>query len=153
MWKYNSTNEVIFKGTKKDNNVLYHSDVYLGQEFSDGIKHWKYIKKEKKNGRWVYYYNDSDLKKYKQEADRNEEALRYENKKRGYGDDASRYYAGKDPVYKKLAKDANTSDWSYMWKQYESSKRKEKYKTPIKALNTISNTIYKGKKWFSKLFK
>ena len=39
-------------------NELYHSDKYLGQDFSDGIKHYKYIKREMKNGRWVYYYKD-----------------------------------------------------------------------------------------------
>ena len=44
-------------------NVLYHSDVYLGQDYSDGIRHWKYIKREMKNGKWVYYYNDADLNK------------------------------------------------------------------------------------------
>jgi hypothetical protein len=30
---------------------LYHSD--------DELMHWKYIKREKKNGRWVYYYDES----------------------------------------------------------------------------------------------
>ena len=39
-------------------NELYHSDKYLGQDFSNGIKHYKYIKREMKNGKWVYYYKD-----------------------------------------------------------------------------------------------
>lgn len=26
------------------------------------LKHWKYIKREKKNGKWKYYYNDSELR-------------------------------------------------------------------------------------------
>ena len=36
-----------------------HSDIYLGEDYiSSNLKHWKYIKKERKNGRWIYYYND-----------------------------------------------------------------------------------------------
>ena len=40
---------------------LYHSDKYLGADYSNGIKHYKYIKREMKNGRYVYYYNTSEL--------------------------------------------------------------------------------------------
>lgn len=43
---------------------LYHSDVYLGADFSDGIKHWKYIKKYKgSNGKWRYVYADKNTHK------------------------------------------------------------------------------------------
>ena len=48
-----------------NSNVLYHSDVYLGQDYSNGIQHWKYMKREWKNGRWVYYYKDAALDKAK----------------------------------------------------------------------------------------
>lgn len=48
------------------NNELYHSDIYLGQDFSDGVKHFKYIKRERKNGRWVYYYSNEEYNKAKQ---------------------------------------------------------------------------------------
>ena len=41
---------------------LYHSEIYLGKDYSDGVKHFKYIKREMKNGRWVYYYSN-DLEK------------------------------------------------------------------------------------------
>jgi hypothetical protein len=37
-----------------------HSDTYLGEDYiSPNLVHWKYIKKERKNGRWVYYYDES----------------------------------------------------------------------------------------------
>lgn len=36
---------------------IVHSDIYKGEDYSDGILHYKYIKKEKINGRWVYYYD------------------------------------------------------------------------------------------------
>lgn len=35
---------------------LYHSERYLGQEFSDELYHWKYLSRKRKNGRWVYTY-------------------------------------------------------------------------------------------------
>lgn len=54
MWRYTHTDEMFVN----NKNTLYHSDVYLGKDFSDGIRHWKYIKREKKNGKWIYYYND-----------------------------------------------------------------------------------------------
>lgn len=42
-------------------NELYHSDVYLGKDYSDGIRHFKYIKREKlPNGKWKYYYKDNE---------------------------------------------------------------------------------------------
>ena len=56
----------------KDNETeLYHSGIYLGKDYSDGIKHWKYIKKETKNGKTRYYYDDPSkaAKKYKKEMD------------------------------------------------------------------------------------
>lgn len=38
-------------------NELYHSDTYLGKEYSDGLKHFKYVSKEKlPNGKYRYYY-------------------------------------------------------------------------------------------------
>ena len=56
-------------------NELYHSSVYLGQDYSDGIKHWKYIDKEIIKGKWVYYYKDDKLNKYKQEKHQAEKDL------------------------------------------------------------------------------
>lgn len=43
---------------------LFHSDTFLGDEFSDEMYHWKYIKRERKNGKWVYYYDTTELDKY-----------------------------------------------------------------------------------------
>ena len=44
-------------------NELYHSDIYLGEDYSDGIKHYKYLKKVKSaSGKWRYIYDESDLK-------------------------------------------------------------------------------------------
>lgn len=58
MWQYNDFSKMT---TKPNNSIICHSDTYLGADFSDGLKHWKYIKKEKKaNGKWRYYYEVKD---------------------------------------------------------------------------------------------
>lgn len=50
---------------KRINNddELFHSDLFLGSEFSDELYHWKYVKKKKVNGKWRYYYDAESLKK------------------------------------------------------------------------------------------
>ena len=38
---------------------LYHSETYLGKEYDEGLRHWKYIKKYKNSkGKWTYVYAD-----------------------------------------------------------------------------------------------
>lgn len=151
---YKSTNEMF------NNSSLYHSDTYLGNDYTDGIKHWKYIKREKKNGRWVYYYKDDNLNKLKKERDYDLNALKYENKKRGYGNDSYSHYihngkkVGNDAVYKKLKRDATYSSGNYSFAKYKSDKRKKVYNTLlISPLNTVSKTINKGKNFLSSLLK
>lgn len=53
----------------KTNYVLIHGQLV---EVSDEVlMHWKYIKREKKNGRWVYYYDEgaADRDDYKNAKD------------------------------------------------------------------------------------
>lgn len=40
--------------------TLVHSDEYLGAEYDEGLRHWKYIKRYRspKSGKWVYVYAD-----------------------------------------------------------------------------------------------
>lgn len=132
---------------------LYHSDVYLGKDFSDGIRHWKYIKRKKKNGHWVYYYNDDNLNSLKKEHDNNLAALKEENIRRKYGNDANSYSivngkeVGHDKVYTKLKQDTIHTSGDYNFAKNKSDKRKKRYdKWLIKPLNKISSTIHKGKK-------
>lgn len=59
MWKYTHTDEMYHSLTNK--NELFHSDTYLGQDFSDGVKHYKYIKKIPiGNGKFRYIYDIKD---------------------------------------------------------------------------------------------
>ncbi len=47
----------------EEKGVIRHSDIYLGETYDDGIRHWKYIRKEKKNGYTRYYYKDDEYDK------------------------------------------------------------------------------------------
>lgn len=39
-------------------NELKHSLAYLGEEYDDGLKHWRYKSKYKnRKGKWVYVYD------------------------------------------------------------------------------------------------
>ena len=50
-----------------NDNIILHSDIYMGTDFSEGFEHWKYIKRYKgKNGKWQYVY--ADKKTHKQIA-------------------------------------------------------------------------------------
>ena len=50
-----------YRVKKNDENDLFHSDEYLGEEFDGGLCHYKYINKYKKNGKWVYVYHQKTL--------------------------------------------------------------------------------------------
>lgn len=44
-------------GLKIEKDELYHSDLYLGSEYDEGLKHWKYIDRYRNTkGKWVYVY-------------------------------------------------------------------------------------------------
>lgn len=46
-----------------DEKELFHSEIYLGKEFSNGICHYKYLKKVKSpSGKWRYIYDETELK-------------------------------------------------------------------------------------------
>ena len=75
MWKYTHTDEMYHSLTNRNNSTeLFHSDVYLGQEFSDGLKHFKYLKRERKNGKWVYYYSNEEYNAAKKKQAQAEQA-------------------------------------------------------------------------------
>lgn len=150
MWKYQQTNDMFIKHSDPE---LYHSDTYLGKDFSDGIKHWKYIKRERKNGRWVYYYNDDHYSDKFKDAD--EKLTTYYMKRTNM----NRQYDHKtDPIFKKLARNREVAR-----KKYNSvngatigNVKKNVSYSAVKGLNYSSdkiNKIKKGKKkidnWFN----
>ena len=69
------------------------------------LMHWKYIKKEKKNGKWVYIYDESELQRAKKDAEKAQKkadrtASRYETTKIGTKATADAY-AKADYEFKK----------------------------------------------------
>lgn len=58
--------------TKKDDGgILMHSDTYLGEDYtSANLVHYKYLRKEIKNGHTYYIYDDSELKKARDAKDK-----------------------------------------------------------------------------------
>lgn len=148
MWSYNQTDETEYKVMKnkvnfiKDNDSLYHSDIYIGQDYSNGIKHWKYIKRERINGKWRYYYKDDKLNSTQKQMEK------------AYDDYNSYFDKNKHKELSGMAKMAKQDKalQTYTSKQYtydrlkrKSDKRKVKYDKYIKALNKVSDTVYKGK--------
>lgn len=125
---YKNTNEMF------NNSSLYHSDTYLGNDYTDGIKHYKYLYKEVKNGHTYYVYNDSEQRKARAAA--NKQWNKYKDKeyvdKEGWhhNKDGSRdkMYINGESVYKRTKKDAKIE------KDYNKGKRmrQEYFKQSIK---------------------
>lgn len=106
----------------KDNETeLYHSGTYLGKDYSDGIKHWKYIKKETVNGKTKYYYDDPSkaAKKYKKEMDENQKIIDQSN------------------ADQKLAYDTIEKEGSFKQYVYKNGKKK-----PVSAADAAIKSLY-----------
>ena len=64
---------------------------YKGQMYrTDELKHWKYVKREKKNGKWVYYYDNQTDKKLAAAKYQKNEAVR-KAREANYAYDKARY--------------------------------------------------------------
>lgn len=54
---------------------LMHSATYVGNSSGgEYLQHWKYIKRVRKNGKWIYYYDEASLKKDMAKAKQNVKA-------------------------------------------------------------------------------
>lgn len=158
MWQYQNTDELyhsnMYKNINKNlNNELYHSDVYLGKDYSDGIKHYKYIKREKVNGRWRYYYKNDKLdqlgRKKKRSVDNyNAMEKAYETSLKNYkkGDRNIDIVLENRRYANKLDKESSENVKEYNIEKQKDDKRRIKYeKYLINPLNKASNAVYKGK--------
>ena len=163
-------------------NELYHSDTYLGADYSDGIKHWKYIRKYKgKNGKWRYVYFNKAKKfidtrvtgnAYKEEAEIEKKKKKKNKKKVDYQTqrhaDYNKEYADNYIAYKSIGdmqsvynlnregKDIKESQKKYMEAVAEENKKYNKLMETYKkkSLSGIAQTtINDGKDFVSRLFK
>lgn len=168
MWQYQNTDELyhasMYKNmNKKLNHELYHSDIYLGKDYSDGIKHWKYIKREKVNGRWRYYYKDSaDKKLQKARTDRQEavDIMRSANRAISNRDigvyepeihyPSGRYTEG-EKAYKFIGNNLKEKEAALNKAENKNFNRKRKYeKYLINPMNKVSDAAYNTKQKVNK---
>lgn len=113
------------------------------------LQHWKYIKREKKNGKWRYIYNDSELKKYDKHVEETTDT-------------------GKTIVYSKHAKlfdgELQVGNDITIYKQGDLSRAVAKGEKWVydnilsesinqKRINNINKHVEKGKKKFESLLK
>lgn len=163
MGLYKSTNEMF------NNSTLYHSDTYLGNDYTDGIKHWKYIKREKRNGRWIYYYKDDKYDKLRNKSsnahiDSNIALNKYYDAKKKYdslnGPTSVNKYkkAMNDKVSaaekaNKARRKSEIADERFDKYAKKTAIRRLSGQTLVKALNTSSKIVYKGKNKVNKLLK
>ena len=171
-----------YDGYLEKKNSLYHSDTYLGADYSDGIKHWKYIRKYKgKNGKWRYVYFNKAKKfidtritgnAYKQEADKAKaQAQAYQNTvdyqtqrladyNKGYSDKYISYKSSGDQqsIYdlNREGKDIKESQKEYMDAVASENKKYNKLMETYKKKSLsgiVQTTINDGKDFVSRLFK
>lgn len=124
---------------------LYHSEIYLGKDYSNGVKHFKYIKREMKNGRWVYYYSN-DLEK---QRDILKDNIKYQKNMIKNNKTYKNPITGKTfgPNHYKKAIKYDQKDLEKINKKISKQSKIEKNasKTAVKVANTVSDTKYKAK--------
>lgn len=141
---------------------LYHSDTYLGDDYSDGIKHWKYIKREKmSNGKYRYWYKESSdniTKLNKTSGDADSKYGTYEH----YNDYNKESLKIKVNKSNKLL--SSTSNMSWKIKTGDGSGGENRGRVITRNIGLIEQNIdyvkkqaapkiAKAKKWLSDLFK
>ena len=161
-------------------DVLMHvGDINCIDLDPDVLVHWKYIKREKlPNGKWRYYYRDTDYEKIRDEyLDESNQQNELSKRFKKYTDFVGLYTAQLDKVNNgdKAATDANQNlrGWKEMrdeigeemnasyWKlkrikpQYEAARdhyaRSAGHKV-ANLLNKASDKIYNAKQWLKGLF-
>lgn len=149
-------------------NKLYHSDTYRGQDFTNGIKHYKYLRKVKTPYGWRYIYDESELKKNEQiskdvEKQARNKGYSYEDNKgathtrtvEGHGLLYSRGHSISRSLYSTPGQQTKTDKIKEArWKIYEKhAKQKMKdipKRTISKGIAYISNLKYNMKKKWHK---
>ena len=143
--------------------VIIHGTFY--EVSNDQLMHWKYIKREKKNGRWVYYYDQSELNALKSNV--NNAKLQEDAARNGliasrvnrdvnadiYAENGNASYTAK--IVAQAAADANRYEKAYKNKSEYAKRVTKKYNSmAVKtfAARTISKGLVKVANFFSKLF-
>ena len=150
----------------KTNYVLIHGQ--LVEVSDDVLMHWKYIKREKKNGRWVYYYDDSEMKRAQAEYDHVKRSVDYASakykdakterdsyfngiakfgkKERARGETISKNYDNARDLLKTANANYKIAEKKYNQKKVSTFAARTISKGVVKVANLFSKTFSKKKK-------
>lgn len=124
----NRCEEVLAKKKKlfRSNEILKHSETYMGVEFTEDLMHWKYIKKYKNSkGKTVYVYANEN-----KHTNINETARKSDIKA-----DSARYYRERQREFGKQTTKTSTE------KYYLNKKRAEKAEKYSKFYNETADSM------------
>lgn len=159
---------VINRSHEVNDEALFHSDTFLGEEFDDEMCHWKYVKRVKKpNGKYRYYYDREQVKedlgvnaKEEYESAKYHEKYTHEAKKFWEDSLTSRVkeYTSNGKITRGEAAALKLASENYEYQKVKIAEAKArvseaavKYgKTPLGKLEKAKN---KGKNFIKKLFK
>lgn len=110
---------------------------------NDELKHWKYIKKKKVNGKWRYYYDESELDKFDKGAVEVKEGV----KKDGTKYTNTTEYKKSNKLLSKKEKTIITTNGSIGDRKY-----KNKSTDITKTQGKLDRAVAKGEKWVFKTF-
>lgn len=145
------------------NNELFHSETYLGADYSDGLKHYKYIKRYRNaRGKWVYVYADKNTHSrimtnqvraslYRQENKRERDSLAVSKHVQNYAksinarkDIQDNWKNSTDSIQSRISENARKAN------AYEQSAYKDIEKNSVKSL--AKDQVDKGVSAINKLF-
>lgn len=135
---------------------------YMANEYglsNDELKHWKYIKRVKKNGKWVYYYDNETDSKYANNVSELNATETVALDKKGNLDIVSDYnkvssnrtdYKDTDRLFSKTTVSENVKTVKGLFNE----KIKTKDTVITKERGKIERAAAKGEKWlYKKVFK
>ena len=137
-----------------NDNTILHSDIHMGTDFSEGFKHWKYIKRYKgkngKNGKWQYVY--ADKKTHKQISANQKAAKDADTRSKFYNNMSTQHRISQDK--KRMQGKSYTEDPNIEFGKRKSASEKRSsrlYDAAATKLINKNDIGKKGKKLMNKL--
>lgn len=129
------------------------------------LMHWKYIKKEKKNGKWIYYYDVGEASYIDGNTGKKpSNIVGYTKLEDMLGKDEQERARRASAVYEQADRNSTNRSYSSRSAMEKEAKRVAKLgqaaieankaymKTPLGRLETAANTVKKAKKAVAKIF-
>ena len=138
------------------NYIMHNGQLYT----TDELMHWKYIKRERVNGKWRYYYDYKDMLGYDEKARYDQAGSNYINTAKKYVD-AKQALNNKNDGEVRLKKNAAghfmpadvvsgrfriaAADFAAAGKKYVQAEE-DYMKTPLYKINKLQDKINKGRR-------